>query len=99
MGGSLLSDFGVEKIEKMQNDPPTIKHRRVYPSWVMKEREALLLTSIWILNSTFLFNLTETSVLQGSTEIIFKICLLSEISVGKVEKCQNLAKKIDIIVF
>ena len=27
-GGSLLTDFGVEKIEKMQNDaPPTIKHR------------------------------------------------------------------------
>ena len=23
-GGSLLSDFGVEKIEKMENDPPTI---------------------------------------------------------------------------
>ena len=32
VGGSLLSDFGVEKIEKMQNDPPTIKHRRVCKS-------------------------------------------------------------------
>ena len=29
-GGSLLSDFGVKKFEKMQNDPPpTIKQRRV----------------------------------------------------------------------
>ena len=25
----ILSNFGVEKIEKMQNDPPTIKHKRV----------------------------------------------------------------------
>ena len=26
---TLLSDFGVEKIEKMENDFPTIKNRRV----------------------------------------------------------------------
>ena len=29
MEGSLLSDFGVEKIEQMENDPPIVKHRRV----------------------------------------------------------------------